>query len=111
MASPELTDYERKRLENIRRNDQMMASLKLHSIAAQVSASTKRPRAETKSYKVCPKKQPKTQTPIVIRRSLRTRGLPPDAKGLSDDAIESMVGTQNLRAHRKHRLATWVLLV
>ncbi|PQM42028.1 WD repeat-containing protein 76 [Prunus yedoensis var. nudiflora] len=91
MASPELTDYERKRLENIRRNDQMMASLKLHSIAAQVSASTKRPRAETKSYKVCPKKQPKTQTPIVIRRSLRTRGLPPDAKGLSDDAIESMV--------------------
>lgn len=47
-------------------------------------------RAETKSYKVDPEKQPKTQDPTVIRRSLRTRGLPPDAKGLGDD-----VGTES----------------
>ncbi|KAB2618771.1 WD repeat-containing protein 76-like [Pyrus ussuriensis x Pyrus communis] len=95
MAFEKLTDYERKRLENIRLNDEKMASLKLQSIKAQVSASTKRPRVEIKSYKVSPKKQPKTQTPIVMRRSLRTRGLPPDANGLSDEALESMAKTMN----------------
>ncbi|KAM1812305.1 hypothetical protein ACFX13_026559 [Malus domestica] len=95
MATEKLTEYERKRLENIRRNDEMMSSLKLQSIKAQVSVSTKRPRVETKSYKVSPKKQPKTQTPIVMRRSLRTRGLPPDAKGLSDEVLESMAETPN----------------
>ncbi|XP_009341825.2 WD repeat-containing protein 76-like [Pyrus x bretschneideri] len=93
MATEKLTEYERKRLENILRNGEMMSSLKLQSIKAHVSASIKRPRVETKSYKVSPKKQPKTQTPIVMRRSLRTRGLPPDAKGLSDEALESMAKT------------------
>ena len=37
MAPQKLTDYERKRLENIRRNDEMMAALKLHSKATQLS--------------------------------------------------------------------------
>lgn len=36
-------------------------------------------RAETKSYKVSPEKKQKTETPIVLRRSLRTRGMPPDS--------------------------------
>lgn len=31
-------------------------------------------------------KKPKTETPVVIRRSLRTRGIPPDSKGLDLDA-------------------------
>ncbi|KAH1101733.1 hypothetical protein AAZX31_13G141200 [Glycine max] len=73
MAPRKLTDYERKRLENIRRNDEVMASLKLHSKATQLS-NFKRPRVEqTKSHNV----KPKIQTPIVIRRSLRTRVIPP----------------------------------
>ena len=41
-----------------------------------------------KSYKVSTKKKPKTESPIVIRQSLRTRGLPPDfssENGLKDD--------------------------
>ncbi|KAK9947395.1 hypothetical protein M0R45_003021 [Rubus argutus] len=85
MAPQTLTDYERKRLENIRRNEQLMASLKLQSMATQLSHSIKRPRADIKSYKVDVEKQPRTQDPTVIRRSLRTRGLPADAKGLGDD--------------------------
>jgi hypothetical protein len=41
MAPPKLTDYERKRLENIRRNNEMMAALKVQSKAAQLSNHTK----------------------------------------------------------------------
>lgn len=41
---------------------------------------------ETKSYKAKSEKKPKIETPIVIRRSLRTRGIPPDSKGLDLDA-------------------------
>ncbi|XP_062010545.1 uncharacterized protein LOC133726921 [Rosa rugosa] len=80
MAIRKITDYERKRLENIRRNEGLMASLKLQSMATQLSASTKRPRVDTKPYS---EKQRKTRDPTVIRRSLRTRGLPP--KGLGGD--------------------------
>lgn len=46
MAPQKLTDYERKRLDNIRRNDQMMAALKLHSKASQLS---KPPRSSSSS--------------------------------------------------------------
>ncbi|KAK7347563.1 hypothetical protein VNO80_22098 [Phaseolus coccineus] len=88
MASEKLTDYELKRLENIRRNDEMMAALKLHSKATQLS-NFKRQRVETKSYRVKSEKKPKTETPIVIRvrRSLRTRGIPPDCGGLDGDSV------------------------
>ncbi|XP_040864091.1 WD repeat-containing protein 76 isoform X1 [Glycine max] len=86
MAPQKLTDYERKRLENIRRNDEMMAALKLHSKATQLS-NFKRPRVGTKSYNMKSEKKPKTETPIVIRRSLRTRGIPPDSKGLDGDSV------------------------
>lgn len=37
MAPPKLTDYERKRLENIRRNNEMMAKLKVHSKVSELS--------------------------------------------------------------------------
>ncbi|GMN47168.1 hypothetical protein TIFTF001_016343 [Ficus carica] len=88
-SSSEITDYERKRLENIRRNDELMASLKLHSLATQLSTSTKRRRDETKSSKISSQKKPKSdQTPIVIRRSLRTRGMPPDSDGLPSDLVD-----------------------
>ncbi|KAK6236890.1 hypothetical protein SCA6_012227 [Theobroma cacao] len=87
MASQNLTEYERKRLENIKRNDEMMAALKIHSKAATLSATAKRQRAKT--YKVSPVKKPKAGIPIVIRRSLRTRGMPPDSKGLADDFCDN----------------------
>ncbi|KAL5547655.1 hypothetical protein UlMin_002886 [Ulmus minor] len=80
MAPQKLTNYERKRLENIRRNVELMSALKIQSMAAQLSASTKRQRNETKLYKVSPQKKSKSETPVVIRRSLRTRGMPPDSK-------------------------------
>ena len=46
-----------------------------------------------KSYKVSPKKKPKTESPIVIRRSLRTRGLPPDFSSSNGpiDEFESVI--------------------
>ncbi|KAF3524500.1 hypothetical protein F2Q69_00051915 [Brassica cretica] len=73
------TEYERKRLENIRRNDEMMAALNVRAKASLLTAATKRPRDEsTKSYK----KKEKPETPIVMRKSLRTRGLDPDSVGL-----------------------------
>ncbi|XP_022135022.1 WD repeat-containing protein 76 isoform X2 [Momordica charantia] len=88
MASQALTDYERKRLDNIRRNDEMMAALKLQSKASELSAASKRPRVETKSEKVYPKSKPKNEAPVVLRRSLRARGIPPDAKNVEHDLTE-----------------------
>lgn len=45
-SSQKLTEYERKRLDNIRRNDEMMAALKVHSKATELStASSKRQRS------------------------------------------------------------------
>ncbi|KAK2408655.1 WD repeat-containing protein [Trifolium repens] len=111
MAPPELTDYELNRLENIRRNNEMMAALKVQSKASELRAKVKRT--------VKPKL--KTKTPVVTRSSLRTRGIPPDSNGLTrkspnkfatlgpfsmkdaykgiDDSdhsfIESLVGTSN----------------
>ncbi|KAK4792321.1 hypothetical protein SAY86_022756 [Trapa natans] len=81
-SNNKMTEYERKRLENIRRNDEMMAALKLHSRVAELSAATKRQKVGTKTYKT---NTEKAETPVVTRRSLRTRGLPPDLKGLGDD--------------------------
>lgn len=43
-------------------------------------------RVETKTYKANTEKKQKVETPVVMRRSLRTRGLPPDLKGLGDDS-------------------------
>ncbi|XP_028754046.1 WD repeat-containing protein 76 [Neltuma alba] len=94
MASQNLTDYERKRLENIRRNDEMLAALKIHSKASEVSAAAKRSRGASKSYTVKSEKKPKTETPVVIRRSLRTRGMPPDSEGLKDVALDSVSVTE-----------------
>ncbi|KAM6553179.1 hypothetical protein CsatB_013941 [Cannabis sativa] len=70
MAPAKLTAYELQRLENIRRKEEMMAGLKLHSMVTQLSASSKRERI---GDKVKPQKKPKGETPVAERRSLRTR--------------------------------------
>ncbi|OMO90957.1 hypothetical protein COLO4_18749 [Corchorus olitorius] len=93
MASQKLTEYERKRLENIKRNEEMMAALKVQSKAASLAAISKR--QSVKSYQESSVKKPKTETPIVIRRSLRTRGMPPDSKGLDDEFRENSVKIPN----------------
>ncbi|KAL6961886.1 hypothetical protein U1Q18_028094 [Sarracenia purpurea var. burkii] len=93
MASQKLTEYELRRLENIKRNDEMLASLKIHSKAMDLSAATKRQRDQTKLYRVIPEKKSKIESPIVIRKSLRARGIPPDvstANGLKDDYDETL---------------------
>ncbi|XP_055805691.1 uncharacterized protein LOC129874429 isoform X2 [Solanum dulcamara] len=88
MAAGELTDYERRRIENIKRNEEMLASLKIQSRISELSAVTKRPRAQSKSYQASPQKKQKSKSPVVLRRSLRTQGIPPEsstASGLKDD--------------------------
>ncbi|KAL3824590.1 hypothetical protein ACJIZ3_020619 [Penstemon smallii] len=82
-----MTEYERRRLENIKRNEQMLAALNIQSRLNDLTTA-KRQRDQSKSYKRSPIKKPKTEGPVVLRRSLRTRGVPPDAataSGLSDD--------------------------
>nr|GMC61199.1 WD repeat-containing protein 76 [Ipomoea batatas] len=91
--SQKLTDYERRKLENIKRNEEMLAALKIHSRLSDLSAATKRPRVKNKSYKLSSEKKQKSETPIVLRRSLRKQGKPPDdsvADGLKVDFDESI---------------------
>ncbi|KAJ4958359.1 hypothetical protein NE237_025470 [Protea cynaroides] len=79
MAPKTLTEYERRRLENIKRNDEMVASLKLHSRAQEMSSATKRNRVEAKNYKGTQSKKPKPESPVELRRSLRALRMPPDS--------------------------------
>ncbi|BAF23361.1 uncharacterized protein [Oryza sativa Japonica Group] len=86
MASPPdaaLTDYERLREENIRRNDAILASLRRKaselSAAIQSSSSSKRPKKQPPPPRATP-------IPVVLRRSLRTRGLPPSTSTSSSSA-------------------------
>ncbi|KAG9159977.1 hypothetical protein Leryth_005717 [Lithospermum erythrorhizon] len=67
----ELTDYERRRLENIKRNREMVAALNIHSTSTQLSSLTKRPRSQNKVKK-------ENESPTVRRESMRKLGLPPD---------------------------------
>ncbi|KAL5985451.1 hypothetical protein ACLOJK_027435 [Asimina triloba] len=90
MAS-NLTEYEQRRLENIKRNEEMMASLKLRHMSTHLPSASKRQKIE-KGYKSNLEKKPKSETPIVIRRSLRSSGIPPDAvsaKGLQSELADS----------------------
>lgn len=45
MADHEITEYERKRLENIKRNDEMLAALKIQSRINDLSTVNKRQRS------------------------------------------------------------------
>ncbi|XP_071699170.1 uncharacterized protein [Rutidosis leptorrhynchoides] len=84
MATKTLTDYERKRMENIKRNEELFASLNIKSKLSDLAASSKRHRVEAKAYIISPNKKVKTETTIVIRRSLRRQGKSPDSAGLLD---------------------------
>ncbi|CAI8610474.1 unnamed protein product [Vicia faba] len=72
MATQKLSEYELKRLENIRRNTEMISALKIYSKASQLF---KPPSAVTKLKS---EKKPKTETPNATRFSLRTRGVATD---------------------------------
>ncbi|KAL4181421.1 hypothetical protein AMTRI_Chr12g271160 [Amborella trichopoda] len=81
-----MTEYERRRLENIEKNQLMLASLNVQSLLS--SVPTKHPRVDPKGYKKTPERKQSKQGPVVLRRSLRARGFPPDASsanGLHDD--------------------------
>ncbi|PIA45699.1 hypothetical protein AQUCO_01600139v1, partial [Aquilegia coerulea] len=97
-----LSEYERKRLENIKRNEEMMAKLKIQSKAFQFSSVTKHQRKETKPSKTTQAKKRKSETPIVLRRSPRTHGIvvevepkPSLQKGIEDETRESSIESEN----------------
>ncbi|KAH9296959.1 hypothetical protein KI387_028641, partial [Taxus chinensis] len=71
-----ITEYERKRLENIQRNQQMLAALGVHSTVKDIRSATKKPKLESKGFKT-PKRERESE-PTIIRRSLRTRGISPE---------------------------------
>ncbi|CAA6661656.1 unnamed protein product [Spirodela intermedia] len=77
MATAALTEYERRRMENIRRNEEMIASLKrkAEDLSAIVKASKARPHRPAKPH----------QPAVVIRRSLRCRGIPPEQSREASD--------------------------
>ncbi|GJN35162.1 hypothetical protein PR202_gb23908 [Eleusine coracana subsp. coracana] len=75
-----LTDYERRREENIRRNDAILASIRRE--AAELSASFRIPSLKRPRRQQQPP-QPRSTSPVVLRRSLRTRGIPPSASSAS----------------------------
>ncbi|KAG8087059.1 hypothetical protein GUJ93_ZPchr0010g9809 [Zizania palustris] len=81
-----LTDYERRREENIRRNDAILASLrrKASELSAAIQSSgLKRPKKQPRASPAAP------ACPVVLRRSLRTRGLPPSGPSSADAAAAS----------------------
>ncbi|GMJ07689.1 DROUGHT SENSITIVE 1 [Hibiscus trionum] len=84
MASQKLTEYERKRLENIKRNADMVAALNIPSKAATLSAAK---RQRTKTHRTSKVKKPTTQDPIITRQSLRPRGMASDS---ADESVESI---------------------
>ncbi|XP_062080993.1 uncharacterized protein LOC133785794 [Humulus lupulus] len=72
-----------------------MAGLKLQSMVTQLSASSKRERIGAKANKVKPQKKPKNETPVAVRRSLRTRGTLADSKSIDSDLFDSSVRSPN----------------
>ncbi|XXG51932.1 hypothetical protein AAC387_Pa03g0385 [Persea americana] len=99
MASETLTDYERRRLENIRRNDEMMASLKIHLKAKDLSSGIKTKRKEIKGENPKPEKKPKTEFPAATRRSLRLLQKPPELPSHSDGPIRTRECLSMREAH------------
>ncbi|XP_078439667.1 DROUGHT SENSITIVE 1 isoform X2 [Wolffia australiana] len=70
-AKAALTEYERRRLENIKRNEEMIASIKrkANDLSTLIKSSKRKPHRIAKPGK----------TPVVLRRSLRSRGISPDS--------------------------------
>ncbi|KAJ0980497.1 hypothetical protein J5N97_008752 [Dioscorea zingiberensis] len=83
MAPQTLTEYERRRLGNIRRNGEMMASLMLHQKASSLL------HARPSRFKPQFKKPKPLSSPIAIRRSLRTQGLPPSPSPSPSSSLSS----------------------
>ncbi|XP_020525731.1 WD repeat-containing protein 76 isoform X3 [Amborella trichopoda] len=104
-----MTEYERRRVENIERNQRMLASLNVQSLRS--SVATKHPRVEPKGYKKIPERK---QVPIVLRRSLRTGGIPPDAssaKGGHDDmpCIDHLSSSSSTSVPIKKRMGSFTM--
>eukprot|EP01018_Ginkgo_biloba_P039665 Gb_04703 [translate_table: standard] len=90
----EMTEYERKRLENVKRNQEMLAALRVHDTVQDLHSASnhKQSKSEHKGFKAFKQEKRAREEPTVIRRSLRTRGLSPDAvhtEGLSKDSPSS----------------------
>lgn len=83
LDSPSLTHYEKQRLENVKRNQAMLAALGVQNTASDLRLRNKLKRTEMKKgYKPSVEKRQKLEESVVIRRSLRSQGLSPDGEEL-----------------------------
>ncbi|GLJ43009.1 hypothetical protein SUGI_0892590 [Cryptomeria japonica] len=68
-----ISEYERKRQENIERNEQMLAALRVLFAAQDLRSASKKPKSHKKHLKI-----PKEPKSTILRKSLRTRGILPE---------------------------------
>lgn len=83
-----LSEFEKQRLENIAKRDEILRDLKLAQQSAGVFAPPKTPASNGKSKKATPKRVKKEPEPIVRRHSSRLRGKPAEPEALKRKAEE-----------------------
>mmetsp|Transcript_20354 Transcript_20354/g.26409 ORF Transcript_20354/g.26409 Transcript_20354/m.26409 type:complete len:484 (+) Transcript_20354:141-1592(+) len=88
MANPEVSEYEKRRLENIRKNQEELKNLGINNIKGRISRTENRKRALSKNLRVANlrtnrKKKAKGSAPT--RRSKRQQGIQADGQKLSND--------------------------
>lgn len=78
----------------------MMASLMLHTKASEISSFLKRSRSKSTDHpsKIKKLKNSPPRSPLVIRRSLRTRGLPPNHSGHPSSPTDSLAFSSSPKA-------------
>ncbi|XP_002964849.2 WD repeat-containing protein 76 [Selaginella moellendorffii] len=90
MADPRMSDYARKRAENMARNAEKLAELGIHEAAKFLQIPIReQQKRKPKGYKS--EKRPRDEQPLVIRRSLRTRGISPEVGPLKDELSDAKV--------------------
>lgn len=105
-ATSELSEFEKQRLENIAKRDEILRELKLAQQSAGVFASPKTPASNGKpKRKATPKREKKDPEPIVRRHSSRLRGKPAEPEALKRKAEEDHFTAQEAERANKARKA------
>eukprot|EP00899_Mesostigma_viride_P010046 jgi/Mesvir1/19042/Mv12804-RA.1 len=95
MDSVEMSEYERRRAENVARNAAMMAGIGLEEEAAKFKPPAHGVKRQTKGLPASERKKLKAaEEPVPIRRSLRSRGVAPDstlAMGIAEEKANGSV--------------------
>lgn len=99
-----LSDFEKQRLENIAKRDEILRELKLAQQSAGIFSSTlKNPSANAKAKKPTPKRVKKESEPIVRRHSSRLRGKPAESEAVKRKAEEDLFSAREAERASKAR--------